>query len=254
MRNGTRKAPHMRKITTGLFVSLDGVVDADSDWQYPYFDDELLKWISAGSGRIDTVLMGRRSFAGYSALRREHPESPFVPFLERVDRYVAMQARFARAALDSDEPGVSRFIYEPGSRVPFGHRHREQEEAYVVVSGSGRVKLDDEIVGLAEWDVLRVAPCVLRAFEAGPDGLDVICIGLGNRACGFQRLGTAEADRLARAWSLPRRSSGCHALPGRLGQTPRRADLGRRRRRDVGQPAPSALRRSLHRPQRSAYR
>lgn len=104
-----------------------------------------------------------------------------MPFLERVARYVAMQARFARAALDSDEPGVSRFIYEPGSRVPFGHRHREQEEAYVVVSGSGRVKLDDEIVGLAEWDVLRVAPCVLRAFEAGPDGLDVICIGLGNR-------------------------------------------------------------------------
>ncbi len=61
--------------------------------------------------------------------------------------------------------------------MPFGHRHREQEEAYVVVACSGRAKLDDELVELAEWDVLRVAPSVVRSFEAGPDGLDLICIG-----------------------------------------------------------------------------
>lgn len=88
-----------------------------------------------------------------------------------------MQWRFARNALNSPELGVSRFTYEPGSRMPFGHRHREQEEAYVVVAGCGRAKLDDEFVELAEWDVLRVAPAVIRAFEAGPEGLDVICIG-----------------------------------------------------------------------------
>ena len=88
-----------------------------------------------------------------------------------------MQWRFAREALDSPELGVSRFTFEPGSRMPFGHRHREQEEAYVVVAGSGRAKLDAEFVELAEWDVLRVAPAVARGFEAGPDGLDVICIG-----------------------------------------------------------------------------
>lgn len=88
-----------------------------------------------------------------------------------------MQWRLARNALHSPELGVSRFTYEPGARMPFGHRHREQEEAYVVVGGSGRAKLDDEIIEIVVWDVLRVAPPVVRAFEAGRDGLDLICIG-----------------------------------------------------------------------------
>ena len=88
-----------------------------------------------------------------------------------------MQWKMARDALGSPELGVSRFTYEPGTRMPFGHRHREQEEAYVVVAGSGRAKLDDELVELAAWDVLRVAPAVFRSFEAGPEGLDLICIG-----------------------------------------------------------------------------
>jgi len=88
-----------------------------------------------------------------------------------------LQWRFARAALGSPELGVSRFTYDPGARMPWGHRHKVQEEAYVVVGGSGRAKLDDEIVELVAWDVLRVAPAVTRSFEAGPDGLDVICIG-----------------------------------------------------------------------------
>jgi mannose-6-phosphate isomerase-like protein (cupin superfamily) len=74
-----------------------------------------------------------------------------------------MQWRFAREALGSPELGVSRFTYEPGARMPWGHRHRVQEEAYVVVAGSGRAKLDDEVVELAVWDVLRVAPAVIRS-------------------------------------------------------------------------------------------
>ncbi len=88
-----------------------------------------------------------------------------------------LQWRFAREALGSPELGVSRFTYEPGARMPWGHRHREQEEAYVVVAGSGRAKLDDEIVEIEVWDALRVAPSVVRSFEAGPEGLEVICIG-----------------------------------------------------------------------------
>jgi mannose-6-phosphate isomerase-like protein (cupin superfamily) len=88
-----------------------------------------------------------------------------------------MEWRFAREAMGSPELGVSRFTYEPGARMPWGHRHRVQEEAYVVVAGSGRAKLDDEIIEVAAWDVLRVAPSVIRSFEAGPEGLDVICIG-----------------------------------------------------------------------------
>ena len=90
---------------------------------------------------------------------------------------VPMQWRFARNALESPEIGVSRFTYEPGARMPWGHRHTVQEEVYVVVAGSGRAKLDDEVIEVEAWDVIRVAPSVIRSFEAGPDGMDVICIG-----------------------------------------------------------------------------
>jgi mannose-6-phosphate isomerase-like protein (cupin superfamily) len=88
-----------------------------------------------------------------------------------------IEGRFARKHLDSRELGISYFRYTPGFRAPIGHRHREQEEAYVVIGGSGRVKLDDEIIELRRWDVVRVAPEVARAFEAGPDGLELIVAG-----------------------------------------------------------------------------
>jgi mannose-6-phosphate isomerase-like protein (cupin superfamily) len=88
-----------------------------------------------------------------------------------------MEWRLSRGAIRSRQVGVSRFTYAPGARMPFGHRHRQQEEVYVIVRGSGRMKLDDEIVDVAEWDVIRVAPAVMRAFEGGPDGLDVLCVG-----------------------------------------------------------------------------
>lgn len=90
---------------------------------------------------------------------------------------VDMQWRFARRDLGFEQVGVSRFSFPPGVRFPFAHRHREQEEAYVVVAGAGRVKLDDEIVEVGPWDVLRVGPSVARQFEAGPDGLELICVG-----------------------------------------------------------------------------
>jgi mannose-6-phosphate isomerase-like protein (cupin superfamily) len=89
----------------------------------------------------------------------------------------ALEARFGRKHLDSAHLGVSYFRYGPGYRAPYGHRHREQEEAYVVVGGSGRIRLGDEVIDLARWDVVRVAPHVVRAFEGGPDGLEIIAIG-----------------------------------------------------------------------------
>ncbi|WP_051471298.1 cupin domain-containing protein [Patulibacter minatonensis] len=88
-----------------------------------------------------------------------------------------MQWRFSRNAVGSKDLGVSRFTYAPGKRMPFGHAHREQEEVYVVVAGSGRAKLDDEIVDVVAGDVVRVAPPVVRAFEAGDDGLELLCVG-----------------------------------------------------------------------------
>jgi mannose-6-phosphate isomerase-like protein (cupin superfamily) len=93
------------------------------------------------------------------------------------DRGSDLEVRFGRKHLDSEHLGVSYFRYGPGFRSPMGHSHREQEEAYVVVSGSGRMRLDDEIVELRAWDVVRVAPAVVRGFEGGPDGLELIAIG-----------------------------------------------------------------------------
>ena len=93
------------------------------------------------------------------------------------DRGCDVEARFGRNHLDSEHLGISYFRYGPGFKAPYGHRHREQEEAYVVVGGSGRMRLDDEIVEVKQWDVVRVAPQVVRAFEGGPDGLEFIAVG-----------------------------------------------------------------------------
>jgi quercetin dioxygenase-like cupin family protein len=93
------------------------------------------------------------------------------------DRVPGMEGRFGRKHLDSRDLGVSLFRYAADLRSPMAHSHREQEEAYVVVAGSGRMLLNDEVHALRQWDVVRVAPEVVRAFEAGPDGLDIIAIG-----------------------------------------------------------------------------
>ena len=86
-------------------------------------------------------------------------------------------ARFARSQIDSEHLGVSHFRYIPGGRTSKGHSHREQEEVYVVLSGSGQVKLDDELVEVRSWDVVRVAPGTFRGFSAGRDGLELLAIG-----------------------------------------------------------------------------
>jgi mannose-6-phosphate isomerase-like protein (cupin superfamily) len=88
-----------------------------------------------------------------------------------------LEGRFARTHLDSRDLGVSYWRYAPGYRSESGHRHREQEEAYIVVGGTGRMRLDDEVVELRRWDVVRVAPEVVRGFEGGPDGLELIAVG-----------------------------------------------------------------------------
>ena len=88
-----------------------------------------------------------------------------------------LEARFARGHIDSEHIGVSHFRYAPGRHGAKGHSHKEQEEVYVVLSGSGRVKLDDEIVDVHPWDIVRVAPTTFRGFEAGPDGLELLAVG-----------------------------------------------------------------------------
>ncbi len=88
-----------------------------------------------------------------------------------------LEGRFARDQLGSRDLGVSHWRYAPGVRSAVFHRHAVQEEAYVVTSGSGRALLDGEVVDLRQWDVVRCAPSVVRAFEAGPDGMDMIAVG-----------------------------------------------------------------------------
>ena len=93
------------------------------------------------------------------------------------ERVPGLEGRFARKQMGSRDIGVSHFRWAPEFRSPNSHSHREQEEAYVVVAGSGRVRLDDEIRDIRPWDVIRVAPEVVRAFEAGADGLEILAIG-----------------------------------------------------------------------------
>jgi uncharacterized cupin superfamily protein len=93
-----------------------------------------------------------------------------------------LEARFARRVLGGETLGVSLMTLAPGFRVPFGHRHTAQEEVYVVVRGSARVKVDDEIVELAEWDAIRFGTGAMRQVEAGPDGVEYIAFGAGEDA------------------------------------------------------------------------
>ena len=87
------------------------------------------------------------------------------------------EARFAKDALDAEDTGLSYHRLKAEQRQPFAHKHDRAEEVYVVVTGSGRVKLDDEVVELQALDAIRVAPEVTRAFEAGPSGLDLLAFG-----------------------------------------------------------------------------
>jgi mannose-6-phosphate isomerase-like protein (cupin superfamily) len=90
-----------------------------------------------------------------------------------------MEARFARRAIAGETLGLSHFTLAPGFRIPFGHKHANQEEIYVVVRGSGRVKVGDEIVELGEWDAIRFGKDVMRQMEAGPDGIEYLAFGAG---------------------------------------------------------------------------
>jgi mannose-6-phosphate isomerase-like protein (cupin superfamily) len=87
------------------------------------------------------------------------------------------EARFANEELATEHTGVSFLRVKPGKRQGFAHRHEEAEEVYVVVGGSGRVKLDDEILELERLDAIRVAPRVTRQFEGGPDGIELVAFG-----------------------------------------------------------------------------
>jgi uncharacterized cupin superfamily protein len=105
-----------------------------------------------------------------------------------------LEMRMARVALGLQNSGVSYQRLAPNLRLPFGHKHKNQEEIYVLVGGDARIKLDDEVVDLKPFDAVRVAKDTMRGFEAGPDGAEFIAIGAPNT-------GPGDADTVQGWWA-----------------------------------------------------
>lgn len=94
------------------------------------------------------------------------------------------EARFAQSDLEAERTGIAHIRLKAGKKQPFAHKHDEAEEIYVIIAGSGRLKLDDEIIAVEALDAIRVAPEVTRQFEAGPDGLEWIVAGASHEGDG----------------------------------------------------------------------
>jgi mannose-6-phosphate isomerase-like protein (cupin superfamily) len=95
-----------------------------------------------------------------------------------------LEARFAKEPLECEQFGLSYQRLAPGFRMPFGHKHKTQEEVYVLLSGSGRLKLDDEVFELGPWDAVRIAKGTMRNFEAGPGGAELLAFGAPKTGAG----------------------------------------------------------------------
>ena len=129
-----------------------------------------------------------------------------------------LEARFARSALGLQKSGVSLFKAGPGFQVPWGHRHRDQEEVYLVLSGSAIVQFEDEAVELGEWDAVRI-PADVRGLPGRPRRRRAARLRRGEQ-------GDAEmveesprvGDHLARAHRQPY-GPAVVTIPGRLGRT-----------------------------------
>ena len=91
-----------------------------------------------------------------------------------------LEARFARTELGGETLGLSLMKLAPNFRIPFAHKHEGQEEVYVIVRGSARVKVEDEVVELREWDAIRFDKDTMRNMEAGPDGVEYLAFGAGD--------------------------------------------------------------------------
>ena len=91
-----------------------------------------------------------------------------------------LEARFARRPLGGESLGLSLMRLAPNFRIPFGHKHAGQEEVYVVLQGSARIKVEDEIVEVGRWDAIRFDRDTMRDVEAGPDGVEYLAFGAGD--------------------------------------------------------------------------
>jgi mannose-6-phosphate isomerase-like protein (cupin superfamily) len=105
-----------------------------------------------------------------------------------------LQLRMAKDPLECENAGISYLMLGPGFRMPFGHTHKTQEEIYVLVTGSGRMKVGDDVIDLEPFTAVRVAPDTVRGYEGGPDGAELIVIGA-------PRTGSGDADTTPGWWA-----------------------------------------------------
>jgi len=105
-----------------------------------------------------------------------------------------LEFRMARVPLEMENAGVSYLRIGPGFRMPFGHKHKQQEEVYVLVNGSAKIKIEDDVRELKQWDAVRLHRDTRRGFEGGPDGAEFIAIGAPNT-------GPGDADMTQDWWS-----------------------------------------------------
>jgi quercetin dioxygenase-like cupin family protein len=105
-----------------------------------------------------------------------------------------LEFRMARVPLEMENAGVSYLRIAPGFRMPFGHKHKQQEEVYVLVKGSAKIKIEDDVHELKQWDAVRLHRDTMRGFEGGPEGAEFIAIGAPNT-------GPGDADMTQDWWS-----------------------------------------------------
>ena len=135
--------------------------------------------LGIGTGRIGLPLAQRGvAVQGIEMSRAMVAKMQQKPGAEKIP--VTIGDFTATKALQLERSALSYQLIPPGYRFPYGHTHKKQEEVYVVVRGSGRMKVDDEIVELKEWDAVRVPPGTWRGYEAGPEGLEILVIGAPN--------------------------------------------------------------------------
>jgi hypothetical protein len=118
--------------------------------------------------------------AGYTALQLNEVEDQ----APNIGLPSEMQLRMARVPLNCEKCGISYQRLGPGLRAPIGHNHKVQEEIFILITGSARMKLDDDVIELKPWTAVRVAPETMRGLESGPEGAELIAVGAPNTGPG----------------------------------------------------------------------
>jgi dihydrofolate reductase len=152
----------MRKITAGLFISLDGVVEDPQDWHFPYFNEEMGRAVDAQLGSADTLLLGRRTYEGFKEAwpQMEEATGDFGKKMNGMDKHVAtttltepewnarfLQGDVAEAVRELKAGPGTLMINGSASLVNYLTRHNLIDEyrimVFPLVAGEGR-KLWDE--------------------------------------------------------------------------------------------------------------